>query len=304
MALQNAPTQPDTVHHTRSIPRLHKGTSSVRVQRVIKNVLVYLLLTVAAIVISIPLVWMVSTALKTPKQIFTWPMEWIPDPFVWENFSRAMTSRPFGRWTINSSIVASLSVIGHCLSATVVAYSFSRLRWRGRNTVFLVMLATLMLPEEVTLVPQFLIFRDLGWVNTLLPLWVPPFFGGAFNIFVMRQFMITLPRELDDAARLDGCTYIGILIRIIVPQLLPVLGFIAINTFRARWNDFFRPLIYLNDPQLFTLALGLRSFRDEFSVEWSLLMAASLVAMLPVIVLFFFAQRYFIQGIVFTGVKG
>jgi ABC-type glycerol-3-phosphate transport system permease component len=304
MALQNAPTQSDTVTAARTLPRVNQARSSIRTQRIIKSVLVYLLLTIAAIAISIPLVWMISTALKTPKQIFTWPMEWIPDPVAWENFPRAMTARPFGLWTRNSAIVASLSVIGHCLSATIVAYSFARLRWRGRDIVFLVMLATLMLPEEVTLVPQFLIFSRLGWVNTLLPLWVPPFFGGAFNIFVMRQFMITLPRELDDAARLDGCNQFGILWRIIVPQVLPAVGFIAINTFRARWNDFFRPLIYLNDPDLFTLALGLRSFRDEFSVEWSLLMAASLVAMLPVIVLFFIAQRYFIQGIVFTGVKG
>jgi ABC-type glycerol-3-phosphate transport system permease component len=304
MALQNAPTQRDTVTTARNLPRADSATGSIRAQRIIKNVLVYFLLTIAAIAISIPLVWMVSTALKTPKQIFTWPMEWIPNPVAWENFPRAMTARPFGLWTRNSAIVASLSVIGHCLSATIVAYSFARLRWRGRNFVFLIMLATLMLPEEVTLVPQFLIFSRLGWVNTLLPLWVPPFFGGAFNIFVMRQFMITLPRELDDAARLDGCNQFGILWRIIVPQVLPAVGFIAINTFRARWNDFFRPLIYLNDPDLFTLALGLRSFRDEFSVEWSLLMAASLVAMLPVILLFFFAQRYFIQGIVFTGVKG
>jgi ABC-type glycerol-3-phosphate transport system permease component len=304
MALHDASTQSEAVQQVRNAPRTRKHVASLRVQRTLKMAMVYLLLLVAAVIISIPLVWMISTALKTPKQVFTWPIEWIPNPVAWENFSRALTSRPFGRWTLNSTIVASLSVIGHCLSATVVAYSFSRLRWRGRNVVFLIMLATLMLPEEVTLVPQFLIFRNLGWVNTLLPLWVPPFFGGAFNIFVMRQFMITLPRELDDAARLDGCSYLGILTRIIVPQVLPALGFIAINTFRARWNDFFRPLIYLNDPQLFTLALGLRSFRDEFSVEWSLLMAASLVAMLPVILLFFIAQRYFIQGIVFTGVKG
>jgi ABC-type glycerol-3-phosphate transport system permease component len=178
------------------------------------------------------------------------------------------------------------------------------LRWSGRNVLFLVMLATLMLPQEVTLIPQFLIFSKLGWVNTLMPLFIPTFFGGAFNIFIMRQFMIMLPRDLDDAARIDGCGYLQTLIRIIVPQVLPAVGFIAINTFRARWNDFFHPLIYLNDPKLFTLALGLRSFRSDYQVEWSYLMAASLVAMMPVIILFFFAQRYFIQGIVFTGVKG
>lgn len=165
MTLQNAPTQPDTVHHASSLPLARRGTGSIRAQRMLKAVVIYLLLAVAAVVISIPLVWMLSTALKSPRQIFTWPIEWIPDPFVWENFPRALNARPFGRWTLNSTIVASLSVIGHCLSATIVAYSFARLRWRGRNTVFLIMLATLMLPEEVTLVPQFLIFRNLGWVG-------------------------------------------------------------------------------------------------------------------------------------------
>ena len=261
--------------------------------------------TVFAIVISVPLVWMISTSLKTSQQIFTWPMQWIPNPFVWANYPEALSIAPLcASGPRNSLITAGMSVIGHCISATVVGYSFSRLRWRGRDKLFLVMLATLMLPHEVTLIPQFLIFSRLGWVNTLLPLFVPTFFGGAFNIFIMRQFMIMLPRDLDDAARIDGCGYLQTLIRIIVPQVLPAIGFVAINTFRNRWNDFFNPLIYLNDPKLFTLALGLRSFRSEYQIEWSYLMAASLVAMLPVVVLFFVAQRYFIQGIVFTGVKG
>jgi ABC-type glycerol-3-phosphate transport system permease component len=274
------------------------------VQNAIRMTLVYGLLIIFACVISIPLVWMIGTSLKTSQQIFTWPIEWIPNPVVWSNYPEALSVRPFSRWATNSMITAGMSVIGHCFSATIVAYAFSRLRWRGRNFLFLVMLATLMLPQEVTLIPQFLIFSRLHWVNTLLPLFVPPFFGGAFNIFIMRQFMIMLPKDLDDAARIDGCGYLQTLVRIILPQVLPALGFIAINTFRARWNDFFHPLIYLNDPKLFTLALGLRSYRSDYQVEWSYLMAASLVAMLPVIVLFFVAQRYFIQGIVFTGVKG
>lgn len=274
------------------------------VQNILRMTVVYLLLALFAFVISIPLVWMLSTSLKTSQQIFTWPIEWIPNPFVFENYPEALTARPFARWARNSMITAGFSVIGHCISATVVGYSFSRLRWSGRNVLFLVMLATLMLPQEVTLIPQFLIFRNLGWVNTLLPLFIPPFFGGAFNIFIMRQFMIMLPRDLDDAARIDGCGFVQTLLRIIVPQVLPAIGFIAINTFRNRWNDFFHPLIYLNDPKLYTLALGLRTFRNEYMVEWSYLMAASLVAMLPVIILFFVAQRYFIQGVVFTGVKG
>ncbi|MAS38011.1 MAG: sugar ABC transporter ATP-binding protein [Anaerolineaceae bacterium] len=278
--------------------------SNTRVRHLIKMTLIYLVLAVLAFIILIPFAWMLSTALKTREQIFTWPIEWIPNPVQVENFADAVTARPFFLWVRNSLLVSLLSVVGHCISATLVGFSFARLRWRGRNIIFLITLATLMLPEEVTLIPQFLIFQKLGWVNTFLPLFLPTFFGGAFNIFVMRQFMITLPKELDDAARLDGCSHFGVLVRVIVPQVLPAIGFIAINTFRSRWNDFFRPLIYLNHPDLFTLALGLRSYRDEFTVEWSMLMAASLLAILPVVILFFVAQRYFIQGVVFSGVKG
>lgn len=274
------------------------------VQHALKMTFIYLALGIAAFVISIPLVWMISTSLKDSTQVFTWPIEWIPNPMRWLNYPEALSARPFGLWTRNSMITAGMSVLGHCLSATLVGYAFSRLRWRGRDVLFLVMLSALMLPTEVTLIPQFLIFRQLGWVNTLYPLFVPTFFGGAFNIFIMRQFMVMLPKELDDAARIDGCNYFQILTRIIVPQVFPALGFIAINTFRNRWNDFFHPLVYLNDPQLFTLALGLRSFRGEYAIEWGYLMAASLTVMLPVMIMFFFTQRYFIQGMVFTGVKG
>jgi multiple sugar transport system permease protein len=273
-------------------------------QSAIKQILVYLALSLAAVVISIPLVWMVSTSLKDSTQVFSWPIQWLPNPVKWSNYPEALAARPFGLWTRNSLIIAGLSVLGHCLSATLVGFSFARLRWRARDVLFLVMLSALMLPQEVTLIPQFLIFRQLGWVNTLLPLFVPTFFGGAFNIFIMRQFMVMLPKELDDAARIDGCNYFQILAYIIAPQVLPAVGFIAINTFRNRWNDFFHPLVYLNDPQLFTLALGLRSFRGEYAIEWGYLMAASLTVMLPVMIMFFFTQRYFIQGIVFTGVKG
>lgn len=278
--------------------------SNTKFQNAVRMTLIYITLTLLAVIILMPIVWMISTSLKERTQIFSWPIEWIPDPVVFENYHNAITVRPFFLWMRNSFIVTMLSVIGHCLSATLVGYAFARLRWRGRNIVFLVTLATLMLPAEMIVLPQYILFQRLGWVDTFLPLFLPAFFGGAFNIFIMRQFMITLPKELDEAARLDGCTYFGVLWRVIVPQVLPAIGFIAINTFRARWNDFFRPLIYLNDPDLYTLALGLRTYRDEYTVEWAMLMAASVLALMPVIILFFVAQRYFIQGITFSGVKG
>ena len=264
---------------------------------------VYALLLVAAYFVSIPFVWMISTSLKPSTQIFTWPIEWIPRPFVWSNYPEALALRPFWIWTKNTLYVAVMAVIGNCFSSLFVGYAFSRLRWSGRDVLFMVLLATMMLPQQVTLIPQFIIFSKLGWVNTFLPLFAPTFFGAGYNIFLMRQFMMTLPVGLDDAAKLDGCGYLGILIRIILPQVFPAVGFVAITTFRARWNNFMRPLIYLNTPRKFTLPLGLRSYRDEFSVEWSYLMAASLVALLPVLLVFFVGQRYFIQGVVFSGIE-
>lgn len=273
-------------------------------QRTVKAIIVYLLLAVAAYVIMIPFAWMLSTSLKEPKQIFTWPIRWMPRPIVWRNFPEALAVRPFWLWTRNTLLVAALSVVGNCFSSTMVGYSFSRLRWRARDALFMIMLATMMLPQQVTMIPKFVIFSHIGWVDTFLPLFFPTFFGAGFNIFLVRQFMMTLPVELDDAAKLDGCGYFSILIRVILPQSLPVLGFVAINTFKSRYNNFLRPLIYLNRPHLFTLPLGLRTYKDEFSVEWSYLMAASVTALLPLLIMFFFGQRYFIQGIVFTGVKG
>lgn len=288
----------------RLIVRWQAWGASMTFRRAIKMTMVYLVLAIAAFVIMIPLAWMLSTSLKNSKQIFTWPIEWMPKPIVWRNYPEALAARPFWLWTRNTLLVAVLSVVGNCFSSTMVGYSFSRLRWRARDALFMIMLATMMLPGQVTMIPKFVIFSKIGWVNTFLPLFFPTFFGAGFNIFLMRQFMMTLPLELDDAAKLDGCGYLAILTRVILPQSLPALGFVAINTFKSRYNNFLRPLIYLNRPKLWTLPLGLRTYKDEFSVEWAYLMAASVVAMLPLLVVFFFGQRYFIQGVVFTGVKG
>jgi len=277
--------------------------SSMSFRQRSQRVFIYAILLVSAYFVSIPFVWMISTSLKPATQIFSWPIEWMPRPVLWSNYPEALALRPFWTWTKNTLFVALMSVIGNCFSSVMVGYAFSRLRWRGRDSLFIVLLATMMLPQQVTLIPQFIIFSKLGWVNTFLPLWAPTFFGAGYNIFLMRQFMMTLPLGLDDAAKLDGCGSLGILVRIILPQVFPAVGFVAITTFRARWNNFMRPLIYLNTPKKFTLPLGLRSYRDEFSVEWSYLMAASMVALLPVLLVFFIGQRYFIQGIVFTGME-
>ena len=186
----------------------------------------------------------------------------------------------------------------------MAAYAFSRLRWPGRDGVFILLLATMMLPAFVTMVPTFLIFRQLGWYNTLLPLWVPAFVGTPFYIFLLRQFMLGIPRELEEAARIDGCTWVGIYWRIVMPLMKPALATVAIFTFLATWNEFMGPLIYLSDERLFPLSLGLFKFRSQFGTEFGMLMAASSLVTLPVIAVFFLAQRYFIEGATLTGLKG
>ncbi|MFD2671702.1 carbohydrate ABC transporter permease [Marinicrinis sediminis] len=277
---------------------------SVKAQSLFTKALLYLVLSVGSFIILIPFVWMVSTSLKYSNQVFTWPIQWIPNPFRFENYREALTMRPFGLYYWNTFVVTSVSVIGQVISSSLVGYSLARLQWRGRNLIFVLVMSTLMLPEIVKLIPTFVIFSKVGWVNTFWPLIVPNFFGHAFNIFLFRQFFRSLPKELDEASKVDGCSLFGIYWRIIIPMSKPVIGIVAINTFRHTWNDFLQPLIYLNDTKLWTITLGLRAFQQEFHVEWSLLMAASVTTMIPIVILFVIAQRYFIQGIVFTGVKG
>lgn len=266
--------------------------------------LVHLVLIGGATLVLIPLAWMLSTSLKDPGDVFLFPPRWIPSPVQWHNYAEALTILPFGRFFLNTALITGIDVFGKLLSCSVVAFGFARLRWWGRDTVFLVMLSTLMLPHQVTLIPQFILFRTLGWFDTFLPLIVPAFFGGPFLVFLLRQFYMTIPLDLDDAARIDGASTFRIYRSIILPLSKPGLAACAIFVFNSTWNDFLGPLIYLQSPSNFTLALGLRQFLGEYSTEWHLLMAASLVALLPVLLLFFAAQRQFVQGITFTGLKG
>ena len=251
-----------------------------------------------------PLAWMISTSLKDLGSVFFFPPQWIPRPVHWENYRQVFEVIPFGRYIWNTTAIAFFSVIGKLISCSLVAFSFARLRWRGRDIIFVVMLATLMLPFQVTMIPQFVVYRHLGWIDTFLPLIVPHWFGGPFATFLLRQFFMSIPLELDDAARIDGASIFGTYARILLPQAAPAMAAVAIFQFNGSWNAFLLPLIYLHSQEHFTIALGLRSFQDQYYTEWNLLMAASLIAMLPSVVIFFFAQKYFIQGIVFTGVKG
>jgi ABC-type glycerol-3-phosphate transport system permease component len=269
-----------------------------------KRFFAYAILCIAAAIFLLPLFWMLSSSLKPEWQVLANPPVWLPNPPRWENYREALTYLPFGRYAINTLIISLGAIVGHVLSCTLVAYAFARLRAPGKDLLFLLVLSTLMLPYPVTMVPLFAIFNWLGWIDTFLPLIVPAFFGNAFYIFLLRQYFLTLPPELEDAARIDGANTLQILWRVILPISTPALATVVIFTFQATWNDFLQPLIYLQDQSRYTLTLGLNFFRGSFQVNWAYLMAASLVVVLPIVLVFFFTQRLFIQGIAMTGMKG
>ena len=276
----------------------------IRARKSQRRPLVYVLLVSLSALFLLPLFWMITSALKPNYQVMAFPPVWIPNPPKWSNFREALTYVPFGRFSINTVIIALGTIVGTVLSCTVVAYGFARLRAPGKNVLFIVLLATMMLPYPVTMIPLYVEFNAVGWVNTFLPLIVPAFFGVPFYIFLLRQFFMGIPTELEDAARIDGANTVEILWHVILPMSKPALAAVAILTFQATWNDFLPPLIYLHDQSKYTISLGLNFFRSTYTINWAYLMAASLVTMLPVVLLFFFAQRLFIQGITLTGIKG
>lgn len=273
--------------------------------RITGDIATYVLILLVSGFILIPVFWMLSTALKENSEVFLWPPRWLPKKPHWENFVESVTFLPFGRYLMNTAVITFSAVIGQLLSSPLVAYAFARLRARGKGALFTLVLATMMLPWQVTMIPLFLLYKTFGWVDTYVPLILPNFFGGAFYIFLLRQFFLTIPPELGDAAKIDGCGYFGTYTKIFLPLSKPGLATIAIFTFMSNWNDFMGPLIYLNSNEKWTLTIGLSRFTGMYGMTaWNLLMAASLVTLLPCVLLFFFAQRYFIQGIVMTGVKG
>ncbi len=287
---------------------LHPRTTVGRGKRrmPIGKILALIVVSVGALFILTPVFWMLSTSLKTLNQTLAFPPVWIPSPFQFKNYPDALSTLPFGTFARNSAIVSLTILVGEVLTNSFVAYGFARLRGPGRRWIFMVLLSTMLIPFPVLVIPQYLLFSHLGWINTFLPLIVPPWFGSAFLIFLVRQFYMTIPRELDEAAEIDGCGYFSIYLRIIVPLSKPALASVAIFSFTYNWNDYLAPLIYLDSPSNYTLPLGLASFlgRPGTVIPWHQLMAASLVTVLPCVLLFFFAQRFFIQGIVVSGVKG
>jgi len=264
----------------------------------------YVALTALSLVFLIPLYWLVSSSLKTDAQIAKWPPVWIPSPITTEHYVKGLQAMPFLRMLGNTLTIAVLSVVGTVLSCSLVAYSLSAWRWKGRDPLFYTLLATMMLPPQVTMVPLFVVFAKLGWVDTFLPLTVPHFFGGAFAIFLMRQFFLGIPRDLSDAAAIDGCGPWGVYRRIVMPLSKPVLATVALFTFLGAWNDYLGPLIYLASEENLTLSLGLARFNSQYGSFPGQLMAVTTVMTVPILVLFFFTQRTFIQGMTTSGIKG
>ncbi|GAA4728077.1 carbohydrate ABC transporter permease [Phytohabitans rumicis] len=271
------------------------------------RILLYLALAAGAVPTLLPFVWLVRSALMQDTQMFIAPPQWIPDPFQWSNFTEALTAQPFGRYFLNTVVIAVISVLGTVLTCSIAAFSFSRLRWRGRNVVFAVLLSSVMLPYAVTLIPTFVMWQELGALNTIAPLTVPSWFagagGGVLNVFLLRQFFLTIPFELDEAAYIDGASPWRVFWMVVMPLSKPAIVVVTIFTFIGTWNDFLGPLLYLNDEEKYTLSIGLASFQSIYITQWGYLMAASAAVIAPIIALFFFLQRYFIEGVTLTGIK-
>ena len=282
------------------------------VRRVVGKVFLYLTLVLLTAIFLLPLVWMVSTSLKPEDKVFEYPPRLFTN-FQWWNYTDAFEQFPFWQSLKNTMVITTFAMLGRLLSASFTAWVLARLRFPGRNAVFVLVLSTMMIPYQVTLIPQYIMFTKIGWSDSFKPLIVPNFFGGgAFAIFLLRQFMMTIPREYDDAAYIDGCGFFGVFWRIILPLSLPGLATLAIFTFMGNWNDFLGPLIYLSSPDKRTLAIAIRQWQvlkitasaAWVPALWSHLLAMSSLLVLPPTLLYFFAQRYFIQGIVISGIKG
>jgi ABC-type glycerol-3-phosphate transport system permease component len=292
----------------RALPVRSATRSKVNVERLFRRAVLYLIAAILVAVFMGPFLWTLGSSLKTVREIAMYPPTFFPRELRFQNYPDVFRAVPMAQFALNSIQVTVLAVVGQVITGTLVAYGFSRFRFPGRDALFIVMLSTLMMPREVLLIPNFLLFKYLGMINTLTPLWLPSFFGGALYVFLLRQFFLTLPQDLDEAAKIDGANSLQILWSILVPLCLPAMATVAIISFINHWNEFLEPLIYLSSKENYTLALGLRFFQtvpnDAQEPRDQLLMAASLVMTAPVLLLFFACQRYFIRGIVMSGIKG
>ena len=275
-----------------------------RQRTTLRHTLIHLFLLGGVVVMFIPLAWTLSTSLKWPGEVYIFPPTWIPKQILWSYYLKAVTTIPFFLYLWNTAYITLASIVGKVISITLVAFAFARLQWRGRDAVFLLMLSTMMLPFPVLLIPTYEIFNKLGMLNTLWPLFIRSFFGNAFLIFLLRQFFMSIPRELEEAAVIDGANTLQVLWSVILPLSKPALATIGIFTFWWNWNAFLEPFVYVNSVKNFTVSLGLAFFKGQYVYNFHWLMAAGMVAIIPMILIFFFAQRYFIEGIQMSGLKG
>lgn len=272
-----------------------------------KATLLHLLLIAISLAFLVPILWMLVTSLKDNTQVFTWPPIVIPNPAQWANYPQALKVSNFGRYFLNTVFLSFWVILGNLVSCTLVAYGFSRIEWKGRDIIFIIVLSTLILPDQVTIVPLFIIFKKLnlvgGGYKGYLPLILPAWFGRAYFIFLMRQFFLGIPRELSDAARIDGCSDLGILWRILIPLSKPAIIAVTLFTLINVWSDFLNPLVYIRESQFYTISVGLSNFQDRYMTQWNQLMAAATMMVVPVLVVFIVAQKQFVQGISLTGIK-
>jgi ABC-type glycerol-3-phosphate transport system permease component len=292
------------------IQRLWKTTLeriNPKYARLLSNSFVHVILIIVAVSMIFPLVWLVSTSLKHPGKQFVFPPQIIPIPVYFKNYVDLFDLLPMWQFMLNSAKISILSVIGTCLSSSLAAYAFARLRFRGRNFLFMVLLATMMIPGQVTLIPTFIIMRYLGWYDNHAALIVPSFFGGAFSVFVLRQFYLTIPQDYIDSAQIDGASFFRIFWAIFLPLGMPALATVAVFNFLWSWNDLFGPLIYLSTDSKMTVTLGLTLLVGRAGTtagRWGVIMGGALLGVIPMLILYFFGQKYFVQGLARTGIKG
>lgn len=270
---------------------------------VLRRVLLYIVLILIAVIMIVPFLWMLSTSLKTQYDAVKIPPVWIPDPPQWENYVKLFTEQPMFQFMLNTIKIVFFVVLGQLFFSSLAAYSFARISFKGRNVVFFFYIATLMVPGQVTMIPTYLMFAKAGLTDNHLALILPAFFS-AFGVFLLRQFFMSLPRELEEAAEIDGCnpfmTYWRIMLPLVVPAMLTLGVFTLMNT----WNDYMGPLIYLSSPEKYTMTLGIAYFKGVYTTQWNLVMAGSIVSVVPILIAYLCAQKYFIEGIAFSGVKG
>lgn len=281
-----------------------KKQKSLSKEKKSNTIVVYIVLLVLSLIFIFPFLWLIMTSLKPENEAMKFPPTLFPEIWKWSNYAKVFEMVPFGRFYLNSIIVAFFGVLGTVLSSTIVAYGFARIEAKGREVWFALLLATMMLPPQVTMIPVYMIFSKLKLVNTLWPLIIPSYFGNAYYIFMLRQFFKTIPKEMEESAYLDGASTFGIFYKIIVPLSAPAIITVTLLSFMGFWNDFMNPLIYLNSESKFTLAVGILQFKGALVIAWGPMMAASVLVILPLIIMFFVGQKYFVKGIAASGVKG